>query len=296
MRWRTGRRSNNIEDRRGETPRQRVGMPGGIKLGGGAMILVVIFALVTGQNPLALLEILGGMGGGQTAPTSEPRSPQPRTQTAGGDEQSEFVSTILADTEDTWGQIFASYGEQYRQPQLVLFSDMVQSVCGLASAASGPFYCPGDQKVYLDLSFFRELARLGAPGDFAQAYVIAHEIAHHVQTLVGTEAKVSRARSQATSQEEVNQLSVLMELQADCYAGVWANHADNQRQILEPGDVEEGLTAAASIGDDRLQQMAGRSVQPDSFTHGSSEQRVRWFRTGMQSGDMKACDTFAAGG
>jgi predicted metalloprotease len=296
MRWRTGRRSNNIEDRRGETPRQRVGMPGGIKLGGGAMILVVIFALVTGQNPLALLEILGGMGGGQTAPTSEPRSPQPRTQTAGGDEQSEFVSTILADTEDTWGQIFASYGEQYRQPQLVLFSDMVQSVCGLASAASGPFYCPGDQKVYLDLSFFRELARLGAPGDFAQAYVIAHEIAHHVQTLVGTEAKVSRARSQATSQEEVNQLSVLMELQADCYAGVWANHADNQRQILEPGDVEEGLTAAASIGDDRLQEMAGRSVQPDSFTHGSSEQRVRWFRTGMQSGDMKACDTFAAGG
>ena len=192
--------------------------------------------------------------------------------------------------------MFSSTGQQYPPPKLVLFSDGIESACGMNSSATGPFYCPGDQKVYLDLSFLNELRRLGVSGDFAVAYVIAHEIGHHIQNLLGTERKLRQYRGQANGQEQVNALSVLMELQADCYAGVWANHADSQRHILEQGDVEEGLNAAAAIGDDRMQKMAGRRVNPDGFTHGSSQQRVQWFRTGMQSGDLKTCDTFKQAG
>ena len=254
---------------------------GGIKLGGGAIVVVFIASLLLGQNPLEMLAMLQG-----SAPRSAPQRP------AGTDETADFVSVILGSTEDVWGQIFATTGQQYTPPKLVLYSDSVESACGMNSAATGPFYCPGDQKVYLDLSFLGELQRLGASGDFAVAYVIAHEIGHHVQNLVGTEKKFRQSQSRAGSQEAVNALSVRMELQADCYAGLWAKHAESQRPILEEGDIEEGLKAAAAIGDDRLQRMGGRRVNPDAFTHGSSAQREQWFRTGLQ-GDLNACDTFS---
>jgi predicted metalloprotease len=203
------------------------------------------------------------------------------------------VSAVLAETEDTWREIFRANGGTYQDPQLIIFDGQVRSACGMASSAVGPFYCPADQSVYLDLSFFRELdQRLGAPGDFAEAYVIAHEVGHHIQTLTGTSSRVQAARARA-SEEEANQLSVRQELQADCYAGVWANHA-NKRNWLEPGDVEEGLRAAAAIGDDRLQRQSQGYVVPESFTHGSSEQRQRWLQRGLQTGDIRQCDTFSA--
>jgi len=202
------------------------------------------------------------------------------------------VSVVLADTEDTWSAMFQHGGGRYEPPKLVLYTDMTQTACGLGSTASGPFYCPGDRKVYLDLGFFNELSRLGAPGDFARAYVIGHEVAHHVQNLLGTMDEVNSARA-AAGRVEANKLSVMLELQADCYAGVWAYHAQKARSILEQGDVEEGIQAASAVGDDRLQRMAGHSVQPDSFTHGSSKQRVSWFRTGLRTGDLAACDTFS---
>jgi hypothetical protein len=226
---------------------------------------------------------------------STSQAPAPGRQSpAANDEQAQFVSVVLADTEDTWKQLFAASGQRYQEPRLVLFTDAVRSACGFANAAVGPFYCPADKQVYLDLGFFRDLKqRFGAPGDFAEAYVIAHEVGHHVQNLLGVSADVRR-RQRGLSKKDANALSVQLELQADCFAGVWANQADRARSILERGDIEEGLNAATAIGDDRLQRQGGGRVVPDSFTHGSSEQRVRWFRRGFEAGDPAACDTFNA--
>ena len=277
MRWKSGRRSSNVEDRRGS----RAPMGRGIKIGGGTAIIALLLSLLLGQDPTGILQ---QMSEGQSASV-------PTQANAGQDEAADFVSVVLADTEDTWNGLFAAAGSRYITPKLVLFSDAVNSACGYNTAATGPFYCPGDQKVYLDLSFLRELQRFGAHGDFAVAYVIAHEVGHHIQRITGTEQQVRQAQRQS-SQRQANQLSVAMELQADCYAGVWAHHAHRQRQILEQGDVEEGLNAAASVGDDRMQKMAGRRVQPEAFTHGSSEQRAQWFRRGLETGDTDQCDTF----
>jgi predicted metalloprotease len=233
-----------------------------------------------------LLPLLLGGGGGTV-------SSEPRELTAQEIEMGEFVSAVLADTEDTWQAIFKQRGATYKEPTLVLFSNRVNSACGMASAAVGPFYCPADQKLYVDLSFFQDLKnRHGAPGDFAQAYVIAHEVGHHVQTLMGISSQVRKAQ-QGISKAQANALSVKQELQADCFAGLWGNAANTERQILDPGDLEEALTAASAIGDDRLQRESGRGVVPDSFTHGTSAQRVEWFRRGFESGDLAACDTFA---
>ena len=281
MRWRSGRRSSNIEDRRGRS----VGKPA--KAGGVGLIVMLLLAWFMGADPMQLLSMAGGeiMGGGNTEQASAPAS-------AANQESAEFVSKVVAQTEDVWNPLFRQSGLNYKEPVLVLYNDKVNSACGLSSAATGPFYCPGDQKVYIDLGFFNELKQMGAPGDFAQAYVIGHEIAHHVQQQLGTSNKITRLQNQA-SQNDANRLSVLLELQADCYAGVWAHHAQKQQNIFERGDLEEGLNAAASIGDDRLQRMAGRQVNPDSFTHGTSIQRVQWFKTGLQYGDMNRCNTFA---
>jgi uncharacterized protein len=274
MRWEGGRRSTNIEDRRG------LGM-GTIGGGGIGMLLIVLaVSCLTGTNPLALLQMAEQVAPQQTqqVPTGAPTN----------DPAAEFVSVVLGDTEETWNRIFQSAGRRYQEPVLVLFEGQVQSACGGASSASGPFYCPADQKIYLDLSFFRELdQRFGAPGDFASAYVVAHEVGHHVQTLLGVSGQV-REQQQRQGRAGANQLSVAMELQADCFAGVWGHHA-NRKQLLEQGDVEEGLAAAAAIGDDRLTK--GR-VSPESFTHGTSEQRARWLRQGLSSGDINSCDTF----
>jgi predicted metalloprotease len=278
MRWQTGRRSANVEDRRGMRVSPR--MAGG---GLGAIVIIVL-ALLFGVDPRMLTQM---MPTETSVPASGPAQPGQR------DEMSEFVSVVLADTEDTWNELFRRGGETYREPTLVLFSGAVESACGFAQAAVGPFYCPADQKVYIDLSFYQDLrSRFQAPGDFAQAYVIAHEIGHHVQNLMGIAQKVHQAQ-QRVSQEQANALSVRMELQADCLAGIWAHHANRTRQILEQGDVEEALNAASQIGDDRMQMRGRGYVSPDSFTHGSGEQRVRWFRTGLESGDLKQCDTFA---
>ena len=293
MRWRTGRRSRNIEDRRGARSfptggRPRIGRRGG--LSGGVILIIIVIGLITGQNPLQLLGMISG-GGQSSYPSSSTQTTNAKP--GANDESADFVSVVLADTEDTWNSLFSSDGARYQPPQLVLYNDVTKTACGLGQAASGPFYCPADSKVYLDLGFFQELKRLGAPGDFAVAYVIAHEIGHHVQNLVGTSSKVHQAR-QRSNKRDANALSVLQELQADCYAGVWAHHAQRERNILEAGDIEEGLTAASSVGDDRLQRQAGRTVQPESFTHGSSKQRMQWFRTGFDYGDTRRCDTFAA--
>jgi predicted metalloprotease len=278
MRWQTGRRSANVEDRRGMRVSPR--MAGG---GLGAIVIIVL-ALLFGVDPRMLTQM---MPTETSVPASGPAQPGQR------DEMSEFVSVVLADTEDTWNELFRRGGETYREPTLVLFSGAVESACGFAQAAVGPFYCPADQKVYIDLSFYQDLrSRFQAPGDFAQAYVIAHEIGHHVQNLMGIAQNVHQAQ-QRVSQEQANALSVRMELQADCLAGIWAHHANRTRQILEQGDVEEALNAASQIGDDRMQMRGRGYVSPDSFTHGSGEQRVRWFRTGLESGDLKQCDTFA---
>lgn len=283
MRWQGREGSDNVEDRRGS---RMTGM--GLPLGGGVggIVLVLLLSALTGQNPLELIGALGGPGGGQPADTGAGAPPA-------DDPQAQFVSVVLKDTEDTFGEIFQQAGGTYQRPTLVLFSDATQSACGLGQSAMGPFYCPGDQKVYIDLSFFRDLDRqFGAPGDFAQAYVVAHEVGHHVQTLTGLSEKVNAAR-QRVGEVEANQLSVRQELQADCYAGVWGNHAA-ARGLLETGDVEEGLQAAAAIGDDRLQRQAQGRVVPESFTHGSSEQRVLWLRRGLESGQLDACNTFSA--
>ena len=292
MRWKGRRVSSNVEDRRGSSPRRPTARGvGGLGIGG--ILLVVVFAFATGQDPLQLLGALGGGGGAPAASvgTSGPGGPS----SPPGDELGQFAGVVLADTEETWQGIFQTLGGRYQEPTLVLFSDAVQSACGYNSAAVGPFYCPGDRKVYIDLTFFREMERrLGAPGDFAQAYVIAHEVGHHVQNLLGTSTQVHQAQQRA-SKRDANKLSVRLELQADCYAGVWAHHAHRQRQLLEPGDVEEGMTAAAAIGDDTLQRRAGGRVQPEGWTHGSSEQRMLWLRRGLETGDVRSCDTFNEG-
>ncbi len=263
----------------------------GFGLSGGALLIFGIIYLLLGGNPMGLLE-MGMESGGPSASVSN--APM---QSSGGpqDELADFVSVVLADTEDTWTRVFAENGARYEPPTLVLFTGRVQSACGLTSAAAGPFYCPEDHHLYIDLSFYQELKqRFGAPGDFAQAYVIAHEVGHHVQNLLGISEEARRMR-RGMSAAEANALSVRIELQADCFAGVWGYHADRQRHLLEQGDIEEGLRAAAAIGDDRLQRQAGGVVNPDSFTHGTSEQRVRWFRTGLETGQVDSCDTFNTG-
>ncbi len=275
MKWRGGRRSTNVQDRRG----MRVGLAGG---GIGAVVLTVI-ALLLGVNPDDIAVPDAGM---------VESAPPPGAGTA-ADSLAEFVSVVLGSTEDVWGELFpAEFNSSYPQPTLVLFSGGTQSGCGFAQSAVGPFYCPLDQTVYIDLDFYNELhTRLGAPGDFAQAYVIAHEVGHHVQNVLGVMDQVESLKRQGY---DANELSVRVELQADCLAGVWANHGNRQRSFIEEGDIEEALNAAAAIGDDRLQRQSQGYVVPDSFTHGSSAQRVRWFRAGFQSGDVSRCDTFAA--
>jgi predicted metalloprotease len=255
--------------------------------GGIGIVVIALIAMYFGVDPSIFISQIG--------PTSSVSTQQTTRQiSAAENELAEFVSVVLADTEDTWNALFSQMGKTYREPQLVLFSGAVQSACGFAQAAMGPFYCPADQKVYIDLSFYQDLKnRHGAPGDFAQAYVIAHEIGHHVQTLLGISEKVHSARRRV-NQVEGNRLSVMQELQADCFAGVWAHHANRARQILEEGDIEEALGAASAIGDDRLQRKSGGYVTPDSFTHGSSAQRVRWFKQGLKSGEVLACNTFRA--
>ncbi len=281
MRWEQGRRSDNIEDRRG----LRIGGRGLAGGGIGAIVLALV-AMYFGIDPSVVLNSVGDPASTQveTRPNASPEE----------ERRKEFVSVVLADTEDVWDALFRAHGQTYERPKLVLFSGTVQSACGMAEAAMGPFYCPGDQKLYLDMSFFDDLAqRHDAPGDFAQAYVVAHEVGHHVQTLLGVSDKVSAARSHADGAAG-NALQVRMDLQADCYAGVWAYHANKTRQVLEPGDTEEALAAAAGVGDDRLQRQARGVVVPESFTHGSSAQRMRWFGRGMQGGDPGQCDTFKA--
>ena len=292
MLWKKGRRSDNVVDARGDGG----GSGGGrMRMGGKglsltAVVLIVGFGLLTGQDPMQILGELTGQSQ-QAAPvdTSQRKAPP------ANDEQAEFVSTVLGDTEDTWKQIFQQGGQTYKEPKLVLFSGQVQSACGHATAASGPFYCPADQQVYLDMAFFREMSqRFGAAGDFAQAYVIAHEVGHHVQTLLGVSDQVQQARQSGQRMEGANGLLVRQELQADCFAGVWAFNGQKRLNWLEPGDIEEALNAANAIGDDRLQQQGQGRVVPDSFTHGTSAQRVRWFKAGFAQGQIDQCDTFGA--
>lgn len=296
MRWEGGRRSNNVEDRRGQGPALGAAgaapvvlrlLPMLVRTKVGRIILFVGVVAVVGGHMLGI-DVLSLLAGGGVT------SSQTSTSLSKEDQQSaDFVSVVLADTEDTWHANFEAMGHQYREPTLVLFTGAVNSACGSASAAVGPFYCPGDQKLYIDLSFFNDLKeRYGAPGDFAQAYVVAHEVGHHVQTLLGISEQV-RAAGRGASEAQVNALSVLQELQADCFAGLWGHAANVERQLLDPGDLEEALQAATVIGDDRLQREAGGQVVPDSFTHGTSAQRVQWFKTGFESGDFAACDTFA---
>jgi uncharacterized protein len=297
MLWRGGRQSENIEDRRDEGGFS-TGAGGGMRfpiggraggLGGLGLVALVLLGLFFGVDPSVLLDLGGG-----TSSSYVPSSPEPRTTRAPGvpDEAREFVSVVLADTEDTWHALFQQMGRTYQEPTLVLFSGLVESACGVAQSASGPFYCPRDRKLYLDTSFFDEMSRrFGAPGDFAQAYVIAHEVGHHVQNQLGILPRVE-AMQQQVDRTDANRLQVMVELQADCFAGIWGHHADRSRRILESGDIEEGLNAAAAIGDDRLQKQTQGYVVPNAFTHGSSAQRVRWFKRGLEQGDPAACDTF----
>ena len=280
MLWRDQRESENVEDQRQSGGGGRLAIGGGI----GGVILVVAYLLL-GGDPQALID-------------SQPRSDVTQTQRADSntprDDASKFVAVVLADTEDAWHAIFAKMGRRYEEPKLVLFTDQTRSGCGFASGATGPFYCPEDRRVYIDLGFYRELRdRFGAPGDFAQAYVIAHEVGHHVQNLLGISERVQAARGRV-SETEYNRLSVRLELQADFFAGVWAHYADRVKHVVEAGDIEEAIRAASAVGDDNLQRRARGHVVPDSFTHGSSEQRVRWFRKGYQTGDLNQGDTFQA--
>jgi predicted metalloprotease len=294
MLWRDGRRSDNIEDRRG------VGGGfggGGMRMGGGiggiGLLVVIVVGLFLGVDPSTLLQqIETGSPDAGYQQDQQTASVDGNGNGAGNDEEKDFVSAVLADTEDTWTGLFHDMGRSYVDPHLVLFTGQVQSACGFAETAMGPFYCPGDSKVYIDLAFYDELKRrFEAPGDFAQAYVIAHEVGHHVQHLLGITDKVDRM-SGSLSESQANALSVRVELQADCFAGVWAYHANREKKILEPGDVEEALNAAAAVGDDRLQKQSQGYVVPDSFTHGSSAQRVHWFQTGFARGELGDCDTF----
>jgi predicted metalloprotease len=277
MKWQGRTGSSNVEDRRGAG-----GMRMGLPLGGGigGIVLLLLYSALTGTNPIDIV--------GNVAPTEETAP----TGVPANDPQAQFISVVLKSTEEVWGQIFSERRASYEPPVLVLFSDATQSACGLGQSAMGPFYCPRDRKVYLDLSFFQELAeRFGAPGEFARAYVVAHEVGHHVQTITGLSDRVAAAREQGDGASS-NALSVRQELQADCYAGVWGHYAARDG-LVEPGDAEDGLRAAAAIGDDRLQKQSQGRVVPESFTHGSSEQRVEWLRRGLDSGRMEACDTFS---
>ncbi|MCU8093380.1 neutral zinc metallopeptidase [Shewanella sp. SM20] len=291
MRWRDTDRSSNIEDRRGQQMAS-VGVPSAL------LLRFLPFLLRTKLGRVVLL--IGGIyiafqyvtGGLSLDPSAQANLSQAQSSstTAVQDENAQFVAAILGTTETVWGQLLKG---QYREPKLVLYRNMTSTGCGMGQAQSGPFYCPADSKVYIDLSFLDELKTLGAPGDFAFAYVIAHEVGHHVQNLLGTSTKVRQAQ-QSGSKVQANQLSVALELQADCYAGIWGHYANQQLNLLEAGDLAEGIAAASAVGDDRLQQMAGRAVQPDAFTHGSSAQRVKWFKTGFDSGNLASCNTFAA--
>jgi hypothetical protein len=289
MRWEGNRESGNVEDRRGEG-----GGRGGFGLGGrsigiGTIVIALVGGAIFGINPLTILGFLTGGGAPAQVQQQGPAKAPPAD-----DKMAKFVSTVLADTEDVWKQLFTQGGTAYKEPRLVLFRGAVATGCGQGQAVMGPFYCPADQKVYIDLNFYETLkTRMGAPGDFAQAYVIAHEVGHHVQNQLGITGQMARLRARA-SQAEYNAMSVKVELQADCFAGVWAHHAQNARQILEQGDVEEAMNAAAKIGDDALQGSRSGAVVPESFTHGSSAQRQRWFSTGLKTGSVKACDTFGA--
>ena len=274
MRWKGRRRSSNVEDRRGQ------GMGKGTAIGGGGIIMALVAIFLLNQDPA---EVLQGM---------QQQQPQQQGQYQGTEQEqrvAEFVSVVLADTEDTWSRIFQQSGYQYQPPKLVLYTDMTPTACGTGQAASGPFYCPGDQKVYLDLSFLNELQKMGAKGDFSVAYVLAHEIGHHIQTITGTSDKVRQAQSRA-SKVQSNAIQVRMELQADCYAGVWANHTQQRTRFLDRGDIEEALSAAAAVGDDKIMRSAGRTPRREAFTHGSSKERMEWFNKGVRTGDLRACD------
>jgi hypothetical protein len=282
MRWEDRETSSNVQDRRGMPVRRGAG------IGCGGLLVVLLISWLTGANPLQLLGLVSSVQQMAPPPATTPAGPPPAD-----DPQARFVGVVLKDTERVWNEVFQRTGGQYEEPRLILFDGQVASTCGFASAAVGPFYCPLDRNVYLDLSFFRELHdRFGAPGDFAQAYVVAHEVGHHVQKLLGISDQVTAMQQRARSQEQANELSVRLELQADCFAGVWGNA---ESEYLEPGDIEEGLRAAAAIGDDRIQRQAQGHVVPESWTHGSSEMRVRWLRQGLETGDPKACDTFKPG-
>jgi predicted metalloprotease len=281
MRWQGGRRSSNIEDRRGQRAGPKL-------LGGGiGTIAIVLIAMYFGVDPTPLLE------GMQSASQASSSGTRPTAEDLENDPLADMVSVVVADTEDVWTEIFALEGQRYEPPILVMFTGETRSACGLGQAAMGPFYCPADRKAYIDLGFYEQMrSRFNAPGDFAQAYVIAHEVGHHVQNLLGVSGKVHSMKQQM-SQADGNALSVKLELQADCFAGVWANRADRARNILESGDVEEALNAASAIGDDTLQKQSGRAVVPESFTHGTSAQRQKWFRIGLQSGEPESCNTFS---
>jgi hypothetical protein len=288
MRWEGNRESGNVEDRRGEGGGGGFGF-GGRSIGIGTIVIALVGGAIFGINPLTILSFLTGGGAPAQVQQQGPAKAPPAD-----DKMAKFVSTVLADTEDVWKQLFTQGGTAYKEPRLVLFRGAVATGCGQGQAVMGPFYCPADQKVYIDLNFYETLkTRMGAPGDFAQAYVIAHEVGHHVQNQLGITGQMARLRARA-SQAEYNAMSVKVELQADCFAGVWAHHAQNARQILEQGDVEEAMNAAAKIGDDALQGSRSGAVVPESFTHGSSAQRQRWFSTGLKTGSVKACDTFGA--
>jgi len=262
---------------------------GGMKIGGGAGIILVLLGLFFGKDIIS--QLAGGPAGIGAPPKLGQQSGQNGTiAVRNDDEAGDFIKSVLGTTEDVWGGLFQHYGETYQAPNLVMFSDAVSSACGRTSSAAGPFYCPGDSKVYIDLSFFRELQRMGAGGDFAQAYVLAHEVGHHVQNQLGVSMEVQR-RQRSLPKKQANRLSVLTELQADCYAGVWAHHAHKQFQLLEPGDLEEGMNAASKIGDDALMRSAGRQAHPDAFTHGTSEQRQKWLYIGLESGDPRKCNS-----
>ena len=285
MKWQGQRQSDNIEDRRGGGAGRAVG-----KLGIGSIVIGLAVSYFLGINPMQAINLVSGVQG-QLPNNGQSQGSRP--QGASTDPQTAFVRTVVADTEDVWGKIFAAQGLRYQDPALVLYTGSTPTACGAGQAAMGPFYCPGDKKMYLDLDFFQTLAtRLNSPGEFAQAYVIAHEVGHHIQKLEGSSDKMDAMRRKV-SEKQYNQLSVRLELQADCYAGVWAHHANVDRQILEAGDIENALQAASQIGDDTLQKQAQGYAVPDSFTHGSSAQRVRWFRTGFDTGDIAQCNTFA---